>query len=67
MTSIGGSGLTSLSRRHNGVVSEVLDTLGKLSAICGEDIVRYLDVLIPLIINTLQETGILNINIYIYT
>jgi FKBP12-rapamycin complex-associated protein len=42
-------------RVYSGVASSVLSTLGKLSMICGEDMIRYLDGLIPLIIGTLQD------------
>lgn len=39
----------------SGVASYVLSTLGKLSAICGEDMLRFLDGLLPLIIEALQD------------
>jgi len=46
-----------VGRSHEGVAAYVLETLGKLSTICGEDMRRYLDGLIPLIIDTLQDSS----------
>ena len=42
-------------RPHSGVGSYVLSTLGDLSVICGDDLLPYLDGLLPLIISTLQD------------
>jgi len=47
---IGGGGVVG-----SGVASYVLSTLGKLSTICGEDMLRFLDGLLPLIIGALQD------------
>jgi FKBP12-rapamycin complex-associated protein len=40
---------------NSGVASYVLSVLGKLSSICGSDLLVYFDNLIPLIIDTLQD------------
>ena len=49
------SGGGNVSGVGSGVASYVLSTLGKLSAICGEDMLRFLDGLLPLIIDALQD------------